>query len=74
MTIYDIKRIHEQKTNGSYFSHSNMKFFNQTLRQFSVHKVSDTVYHISCPSYWCGKLMGISKAEFNTITGELTTL
>lgn len=74
MTIYEIKRIHETKTDGKYFSRQNMKFFNQTLKMFRVKKISDTIYRISAPSYWSGKLMGISKAEFNSITGELKTL
>lgn len=74
LTIYDIKRIHEQNTPGKYFTRSNMKFFNQTLKMFSVNKISNTVYQISAPSYWDGKLVGISRAEFNSITGEIAIL
>jgi len=74
LTIYDIKRIHERKTDGCYFSRKNMKFFNQTLKMFSVKKLSETVYHISAPSYWDGRLVGVSKAEFDSTTGEMKIL
>ncbi len=74
LTIYDIKRIHERKTDGKYFTRQNMKFFGQNLKMFSIKKLSETVYRISAPSYWDGRLMGVSKAEFDSTTGELKIL
>lgn len=69
MTIYEIK---DRVVNApKFFSPGAMKFFNQTLRSFSVEKVEKNVYYISAPSYWDNRLMGYTKRWFNTETNKL---
>jgi hypothetical protein len=50
MTIYEIKRRYESANpEGHFFDRAAMKFFQQTLRDFRVKKISDGVYQISAP-------------------------
>ena len=61
MTIYEVKRIHEQLSPDSFFSRETLRFFHQTLKDFRVYKLaSDSQlakaypgvdwYRISAPS------------------------
>ena len=70
MTISEIKN-RTQETSPYFFSRESMKFFGQTMRDFKVKKQSDGKYLITAPSYWNGKLMGITKRLFDPITNEL---
>lgn len=70
MTIHEIKN-RTQQTSPYFFSRESMKFFGQTLRDFKVRKQSDGKYLITAPSYWDGKLMGITKRLFNPETNKL---
>ena len=70
MNISEIK-ARTQETSPYFFSRQTMKFFGQTMRSFSVKKQSDGKYLITAPSYWDGKLMGITKRLFNPETNEL---
>lgn len=70
MTIYDIKERTKDKA-PYFFSKDTMAFFNQTLKDFTVKKLSDTEYLIEAPSYWGGKLMGYTRRIFNTETNDL---
>lgn len=70
-TIYEIKYA-TLKSSPHYFSRETMKFFGQTLKDFSVYKTSDpNKFLISA------KIKGTefySKRIFNAITKELETL
>jgi hypothetical protein len=61
MTIYEIKRALEQANPHNYFfARKSMKFFNQTLKDFSVNKKrcpnsGEEFYKISAPSVWLGQ-------------------
>ena len=70
LTIYDIKRM-TADTEPYFFSPKTMKFFGQTLKDFSVSKRKDGKYDIVAPSYQDGKLMGYSKRIFNPKTRKL---
>lgn len=71
MTIYEIKR---RVTNAPhYFSRSNMKFFGQTLKSFSVVKLDDVTYRISAPMKdSTGRVVSYSVRLFNVITNEFS--
>ena len=70
MTIHEIK-ARTQTTSPHFFTSDTMKFFNQTLRQFTVKKQGDK-YLISCPMRdHSGRLMGYTKRLFNPATNEL---
>jgi hypothetical protein len=47
-TIYDIKRLTED-TSPHFFTRKTMKFWGQTLKDFSVQKMDDGRYRISAP-------------------------
>lgn len=49
MTIYEIKRRVEEAGNINFFSPKTMRFFGQTLRDFSVRKVLPGFYRICAP-------------------------
>lgn len=76
MTIYEIKR-RTAETNPHYFDRGTLRFFGQTMRMFSVRKMSDGRYRISAPSYWddphthLPRLMGYSVRAFNPANNEL---
>lgn len=70
MTIEEIKKRTKEKA-PYFFSNDTMSFFNQTLEDFTVEKLSDTEYLIEAPSYWAGNLMGYTRRVFNTITNDL---
>lgn len=74
LTIYDIKQLSVEHS-PYYFSRDSLRFFGQTLKDFSVSKLSETVYFISAPMRDFSrkaKLMGRSEMYFNTETGFLT--
>lgn len=49
MTIYEIKRRLEEKGNSYFFARKTMKFFGQTLRDFSVRTVGPNRWLVSAP-------------------------
>lgn len=58
-SIYTIKA----GVSGHYFDRQTLKFFGQTLKDFSVYKTDKPgVYRTAAKSYWSGRLMGISVA------------
>ena len=71
MTIYEIKEK-TKKTSPYFFSRSTMKFFSQTLKDFTVKKQTDGRYLISAPCYdWDGQLMGTTTRFFNPDNNKL---
>ena len=71
MTIYEVKQ-RTQTTSPHFFSRSTMKFFHQTLKDFSVTKYDDERYYISAPMKdHRGKVIGRTKRYFNTNTNNL---
>jgi len=69
MTIYEIKKRLGPATH--YFDKAEMRFFKQSLRDFTVKKIAENKYHIYAPSYWDGRLMGISQRIYNADTNRL---
>jgi hypothetical protein len=78
MTIQEIKARHESLDPTSYFfSRSAMKYFNQTLRSFSVMYLGEDTYEISAPIYRKDvdgkrRYMGMTKRIFDYNSGKLT--
>jgi len=71
MTIYDIKRMSEDKA-PYFFERKTLKFFNQTLKDFSVKKLNEEKYYISAPMRDSrGHQMGVTKRVFDVRTREL---
>ena len=70
LTIYDIKRL-TLETNPYFFTRETMKFFNQTLKDFSVYKLKNGNYKLVCASYFDKKFMGYTTRIFNIKTNEL---
>lgn len=71
LTIYDIKYRSQEKA-PYFFSHDSLKFFGQTMRDFSIYKQSDGKYLISAPIKDNGKFTGVyTKRLFNPKTNEL---
>lgn len=62
MNIHQIRRA-TQATNPHFFDRDTLQFFGQTMRSFKIKTVSGRVF-IYAPSYWDGKLMGITIREF----------
>ena len=70
MTIYEIKRrTHE--TAPYFFSRGNMRFFGQTLKDFSVRKMKDGRYRISAPIRDNGEVIGYTVRIFDPKTNRL---
>jgi hypothetical protein len=62
ITIYDIKRGHD----GHFFDRDTLKFFKQTLKDFSVYKQGNDVFKTVAPCqfgesihYWRAKPLGV---------------
>lgn len=70
MTIYEIKQRTLQ-TSPYFFDRKTLKFFGQTLRDFSVIKWNDGTYRISAPIFHQGKQVGQTVRIFNPETNEL---
>ena len=71
MRIYDIKKMSKDKA-PYFFERKSMKFFNQTLKDFSVKKLNEEKYYISAPMRDSrGHQMGITKRIFDIRTREL---
>ena len=74
MTIYEIKRrVEEEGSMPFFFSRKSMRFFGQSLKSFSVHKMADGKYYISAP-YGVGKPKGKTEKIFNPETNKLETV
>ena len=72
MTIYEIKRL-IQSTSPHFFDRATLKFFGQTMRDFSVKKCADGRYRISAPilNPYNRKPFGKTVRYFNSATNEL---
>lgn len=71
MTIYEIKQL-TQETSPYFFSRNTLKFFNQTMRGFSVIKQQDGRYKISQSMKDSqGKIIGQTIRFFNPSNNEL---
>ena len=69
--IYEIKKMTKQ-TAPYYFDYKTMKFFGQTLKDFTVSSIDKTGrYKISAPAYDRGKYMGDSNRYFNPKNNKL---
>lgn len=65
-TIYDIKYdvTNTDSNNHFFFSRKSMKFFGQTLKDFSVRKSPSGRIFILAPSYWDNHLIGYTFKEY----------
>ncbi len=74
LTIYDIKRL-TIETSPYFFSRKTMKFFNQTLKDYSVYKHTQDnieVFLIVAPMIdFEGKQVGYTERFFNPINNTL---
>jgi hypothetical protein len=70
MTIYEIK-YRTAKNNPYFFDRKTMKFFGQTLRDFSVKKLPDGRYLITAPMRLDGRIVGTTERVFDPETNEL---
>lgn len=77
MNISEIKRDYqEHNQDGHYFDAETLRFFGQTLKDFTVEKIDEGIYSFSAPSRWRDfqtgrlKIMGYFKGiyDFNTHT------
>jgi len=69
MTIYDIK--YRVENAPYFFDRKSMKFFNQTLKDFKVHKLSDGNFRLFAPmKNNQGKVMGNTERIFNPKTNK----
>lgn len=69
MTIYDIK--HRVTNAPHFFDRKTLKFFKQTMRDFSVRKMADGRYFVSAPMRgWSGEIVGKTERIFNPVTNE----
>lgn len=68
-TIYDIKYAVQGKSN--YFDRKALKFFGQTMKDYSVTQTKDGRIFISAPIYLNKKVIGYSEREFIKETNEL---
>jgi hypothetical protein len=66
MTIYEIKRLTEE-ISPYYFSRKTLKFFGQTLKDFSVMKQIDGRYRISAPRKHGGESVRYFNPENNKL-------
>ena len=69
LTIYDIKRLSAEKA-PYFFDRKTMKFFKQTLSDFSATRYGNDKFYISAPSWGGNRTARI----FNPFTGELEHL
>lgn len=70
MTIYEIKR-RTSKTAPHFFDRGTMRFFNQTLKDFTVKKQPDGRFLIAASSVGDGKEMGTTVRYFNPTNNKL---
>lgn len=70
MTIYEIKRLTAENS-PYYFDNKTMKFFGQTLKDFTVTKMSSGRYRIEAPMKNNGVFVGLSVRFFDPKTNKL---
>lgn len=73
MTIYEIKRL-TRETSPHFFDRDTLRFFNQTLRMFSVKKQKDGRYKIEAGTrgFMSGAVKGLKTVRyFNPKNNEL---
>jgi len=70
MTISEVKRRTET-TVPYFFSRDTLRFFGQTMRDFSLRKQGDGRYRVSAPIRYDGKIVGETVRYFNPDTNEL---
>ena len=66
LTIYDIKAFTVEKQ-PYFFTRDSMRFFNQTMKMYSIKYSPKGRVFIYAPSYWFGNLMGYTSREFISI-------
>lgn len=71
LTISDIKYLTESKE-SHFFSRSSMRFFGQTMRDFSVTRWGNDKFKIFAP--WGKGISGKTERIFNPFTNELERL
>lgn len=67
MNIYEIKRRTEQ-TAPFFFTRKTLQFFGQTMKSFTVKKLSTTKYKISAKRKYGGYTERIFDTESNTLS------
>jgi hypothetical protein len=71
MTIYEIKKL-TKETAPYFFSRKTMKYFGQTMKDFTVKKLQDNRYLVTAPMYHRnGVLAGKTVRYFNPSNNEL---
>ena len=73
LTIYDIKRL-TAETEPYFFSRKTLKFFGQTLKDFSVYKIDSEHYKIKAvmkDRLSNNRFMGYTERIFNLKTKKL---
>lgn len=69
ITIYDIK--YRLENEPYFFTRNTMKFFHQTLKDFSVKKLGGGLYKISAPMKdYSGRIVGTTQRVFNSATNK----
>ena len=70
-TIYDIK-CRTQDSSPYFFERKTLKFFGQTMKSFTVKKLSETEYSLTAGMFdHSGKYVGMTNRIFNTTTNKL---
>jgi hypothetical protein len=71
LTIYDIKYL-TQESSPYFFERKTLKFFHQTLKDFSVRKLPNGRYFITAPMRdHSGKCVGYTARYFTPETNKL---
>lgn len=70
LTIYDIKYL-TMDTAPHFFTRSTLKFWGQTLKDFSVYKEKDGRFYIVAPQVIGGRTVGYTERYFNPETNKL---
>lgn len=73
VTIYDIKYdLQKHDSTDHFFDRSSMKFFHQTLKDFSVKKIRDNLFYFSAPMRdFAGNVVGYSSRFYSFATHKL---
>ena len=69
-TVYDIKR---ELVNAPYFfDRRTLRTFRQTLKSFTVHRLTDTTFLLSAPIILDGRYVGNTKRIWNAVERTLS--
>ena len=72
MTIYDIKRICDER-GSHYFSRETLRNFGQRMKDFKVYKLTETTYEVFVPVSQGGKFLYMSRKIFDVESGKFGT-